>query len=149
MQGVVQLPTMFGHDFGDQIGRFATLVDDNNNQFEVLVERNNTGLYLTRGWHALRDFYKIGLGAWVYLFFVGEGRFEITIQNRFRKKVRTPNFSPSLRFEIDHDMLPFLMVDAVPRPYVHDPLKFQFTYEKRLTGDEIDSGWMVSSFASS
>jgi hypothetical protein len=35
------LPTMFGHDSGDQIGRYATLVDPNFNEFEVLVQRNH------------------------------------------------------------------------------------------------------------
>lgn len=45
----VRLLNMFVHDFGDQIGRYATLVDHNDNQFEVLVERNNNGIYLTKG----------------------------------------------------------------------------------------------------
>lgn len=34
-------PSMFGQDFGDPIDRYATLLDPNNNEFEVLVERNN------------------------------------------------------------------------------------------------------------
>lgn len=33
------LPNMLGADFGDQITRFATLIDPRNNHFEVLVER--------------------------------------------------------------------------------------------------------------
>ncbi|AES97688.1 hypothetical protein MTR_5g058370 [Medicago truncatula] len=39
--GVVMLPNMFAKDFGDQITRFATLIDPKNNKFEVLVERVN------------------------------------------------------------------------------------------------------------
>jgi hypothetical protein len=144
IQGVAVLPHMFGHDFGDQIGRYATLVDGNNNQFEVLVEKNNTGIYLTRGWLALRDFYKISLGCWVSMVFVGGSKFEITLEDRWRRKMAIPRFTPSMRFEIDKDMLPFLMIDAVPRPYVHDPMNFQFSYEKKLTGCEVDSGWLVS-----
>lgn len=35
------LPNMFAKDFGDQITRFATLIDPKNNKFEVLVERVN------------------------------------------------------------------------------------------------------------
>jgi len=31
-QGVVCLPSKFGADFGDQIGRFATLIDPKDNQ---------------------------------------------------------------------------------------------------------------------
>jgi len=40
-QGVVCLPNIFGADFGDEIGRFATLIDPKDNQFQVLVERIN------------------------------------------------------------------------------------------------------------
>nr|ABN06123.1 hypothetical protein MtrDRAFT_AC150889g28v2 [Medicago truncatula] len=32
--GIVCLPRMFGGDFGDRIGRFATLTDPKGNQFE-------------------------------------------------------------------------------------------------------------------
>lgn len=32
------LPTVFGYNFGDQIGRHAKLVDPNFNEFEVLVQ---------------------------------------------------------------------------------------------------------------
>jgi len=35
------LPRMFGGDFGDRIGRFATLTDPKGNQFEVLVDSIN------------------------------------------------------------------------------------------------------------
>lgn len=48
-QGAVMLPMMFSHDFEDQIQQYATLVDPKNNQFEILVERNNQGIYLTMG----------------------------------------------------------------------------------------------------
>ncbi|AES86507.1 EF-hand pair protein [Medicago truncatula] len=34
--------------FGDQIAQFATLIDPKQNQFEILVEKNNQGIYLTR-----------------------------------------------------------------------------------------------------
>jgi len=144
IQGVCVLPPMFGHDFGDQIGRYATLVGGNNNQFEVLVEKNNTGIYLTRGWLALRDFYKISLGCWVSMFFVSDNKFEITLEDRFRRRMTIPRFTPSMKFEIDRDMLHFLMIDVVPRRYIHDPMNFQFSYEKKLTGDEVDSGYLVS-----
>ena len=40
---------MFGHDFGHQIGCYASLVDSNYNDFEVLVETNNDNIYLTKG----------------------------------------------------------------------------------------------------
>jgi hypothetical protein len=41
---------MFGYDFGDQLGRYARLVDPNHNEFDVMVERAHGLIYLTKGW---------------------------------------------------------------------------------------------------
>jgi len=43
------LPNMFAADFGDQITRFAALVDTKNNQFVVLVERINGAVFFYLG----------------------------------------------------------------------------------------------------
>ncbi|KEH41262.1 hypothetical protein MTR_1g047540 [Medicago truncatula] len=129
--GVVLLPSMFCHDFGDQLDRLATLVDGNGNEFEVYVEKHKSGVYLTRGWHALRDFYKLTLGSWISMVW---------------QKIRNPVFTPSMKFMIDRSWLPFQMMDAVPTPYAQDEMSFQFSYEKRLTSDEIKSGWLVLAF---
>jgi hypothetical protein len=144
MQPAVHLPNMFAHDFGHQLGRYATLVDKRDNQFEVLVERNNTGIYLTKGFLALRDFYKVKLGAWVTLVYLGLSTFQIRLRDRFGRRLRLPKFSPSMKFEIDRFMLPNLPPNFVPLPFVYDQLNFQFSYEKVLDGDELDSGWLVS-----
>ena len=92
---------MFCHDFGDQLDRLATLVDSNGNEFEVYVEKHNSGVYLTRGWHALQDFYKLTLGSWISMVFVGYGRFEISLKDRFGRKILNPVFTPSMKFVID------------------------------------------------
>ncbi|WJX63408.1 Calcium-dependent protein kinase [Trifolium repens] len=47
--GTVRLPKLFPDDFGDEIGRLATLVDLKGNQFDVLVDKVNDNIYLTRG----------------------------------------------------------------------------------------------------
>ena len=94
---------------------------------------------------ALRDFYNVTLGSWVVMVFVGLGRFEITMKDRFGRKIRVPRFSPSMRFEVDRNLIHFLMNNIVPEPFEHDQFSFQFSYEKRMTGEEIDSGWMVGS----
>lgn len=91
------LPSMFGHDSGNQIGRYATLVDPNSNEFQVLVERPNGCIYLAKGWHALRDFYNLSLGGWVTIVFLGQGRFKIRIKDRFGKSVRIPAFNSPMR----------------------------------------------------
>lgn len=113
------LSTMLGHDFGDQIGRYAAmLVNPNYNELEVLVQRNNGGIFLTKGWRALRDFYNVSLGAWVTVVLVGNGKFKIRIKDRFGKSIRYPTFIPTMKFvvnRIDEDanlspMFPFKLL---------------------------------------
>ncbi|AES98289.1 transmembrane protein, putative [Medicago truncatula] len=82
-EGVVMLPNMFMNDFGDQVQRFATLIDAKRNQFEVLVERIDGSVFFSKGWKSLRDFYGINLGAWVSLIFVDQMKFVIKLKDRF------------------------------------------------------------------
>lgn len=99
------LPSLFGNDFGDQIDRYATLVDPNHNEFEILVHRNNYGIFFTKGWHALRGFYNIKLGSWVTLIFVGLGKFNIRIEDRWGTKVRCPSFCEVLQITTNMRLL--------------------------------------------
>jgi len=135
------LPIMFSHDFGDQINQYAIFEDPKGNEFEVLVERNNQGIYLTRGWHAIRDFYNIHFGAWVTIVFVGAGRFNIRVSNRFGKRILHPTFNPPMRFKVHRDAIPVTLDQVVPKPFVHNEMNFQVTYEKRLCAGELDTGF--------
>jgi hypothetical protein len=40
---------MFSYDFGDDMPRLANLVDIHGNQFEILVDKADGNLYVTRG----------------------------------------------------------------------------------------------------
>lgn len=137
------LPMMFAHDFGDQLGQYATMVDSKNNVFEILVERNNQGIYLTRGWGALSDFYNFKLGSWVTIVFVGDGRFNIRVRNRGGRKIRCPEFSPPMQFLVDRNAIPITLFNVVPSPFSHDELNFQHTYDKKLDSDEMNDGFLV------
>lgn len=141
---MVVLPTLFVHDFGDELGRYATFVDRNYNEFEVLVERNNGRIYLTTGWHALKDFFNVRLGSWVSMVYVGRGKFGIYLQDRFGGKIATPKFNPPMKFELERQMLPFHEFDVLPSPFAHDNFNFEFSYAKRLTTDDYESGSVVS-----
>jgi len=56
------LPKTFVFDFGTSPGDYATFIDPNNNQFEVMVERICGSVFLTTGFNAIRDFYDVRLG---------------------------------------------------------------------------------------
>jgi len=105
---------MFGGDFGDQIGRFATLTDPKANQFEVLVERINGHFFLTKGWKAIREFYGIGLGAWVTLICVVVERFDMVLRDRFHKTINYPVFYPPMHFLIDKTNVQTTFNDHLP-----------------------------------
>ena len=92
---------MFGSDFGDKIDHYATLIDPNHNEFEILIERINGMIFLTKGWQALRDFYDIDLGAWATMVFVGLGKFQISLKDRFGKQMNYPKFVLSMKFAIE------------------------------------------------
>lgn len=51
------------------------------------MERNHGGIFLTKGWRALRDFYSVSLGAWVTVVFVWNGKFNIRIKDMFGKTI--------------------------------------------------------------
>jgi hypothetical protein len=104
---------MFGHGFGEKIDRYAMLVDSKNNEFEVMVERNNGAIFLTKGWHAMRDFYGIVPGAWVTIVFVGNGKFAITLKDRFGRTMPSPKFTPAVIFEVEKQVLPFHVFNVV------------------------------------
>jgi hypothetical protein len=130
MQGAVMMPSCFGSDFGDQIGRFVTVIDRNNNEFEIKVERHSGFIFLTKGFAALRDFYDITLGAWLKLVFVGFGRFVLK------------------KFVIERDVNTHNFLQAFPNSiielsYRHDLNNFTISYVKHLTASDITSGYLV------
>ena len=76
--------------------------------------------------------------------FVVLGKFKIRIKDRFCKLICYTRFNPPMKFLIEKNALPINVFLAVPSPFVHDLMNFQFTYEKKLTFDEIDYGCLVS-----
>jgi hypothetical protein len=144
-QGSVMLPMMFSHDFGDQIHQYATLIDPKNNRFEVLVERNNQRIYLTKGWHAIRDFYKVQFGSWITIVFKGNSMFNIRVKNRFGKRIQYPTLEPPMDFRVHRIVVSVTPNWVVPRPFVHDVFNFQLTYEKISRLHDVIVGYLVNS----
>jgi hypothetical protein len=149
MQGAVMMPSCFGSDFGDQIGRFVTVIDRNNNEFEIKVERHSGFIFLTKGFAALRDFYDITLGAWLKLVFVGFGRFVLKkLKSRINRKIFFPVFDPPMKFVIERDVNTHNFLQAFPNSiielsYRHDLNNFTISYVKHLTASDITSGYLV------
>jgi hypothetical protein len=77
------------------------------------------------------------------MIFVGDGRFNIRIKDRFGKTIRNPTFIPPVKFKIERNYNPGNLIHVVPLPLVPDLMNFQFTYEKKLSADETKDGCMV------
>lgn len=142
------LPNMFASHFGDQINRIVTLTDPKNNKFEVLVDRINGSFSLSKGWKGLRDFYGIGLGAWVTLVFVAATHFAIVLKDRFGKNFIRAVFNPPMKFVIDKDgVLPTFNNDLTPLAsalsYRHNVNNLNVQFLKFFTEYDVTSGFMV------
>jgi len=139
---------MFGGDFGDRIGRFATLTDPKANQFEVLVDNINGDFFLTKGWKAIRDFYGIGLGAWVTLIFVGVGRFDMVLTDRVHKTINYPVFDPPMHFLIDKTNVQKTFNQQFPPitsllSYRHNISDMIIDFQKNLSEYDVTKGFLV------
>ena len=98
-------------------------MDSKNNVFEVLVERFNGNIYLTTGWHALKDFCGVCLGSWVTMVFVGMDKFGIRLKDRFRRNMSIPRFTPPMIFKLEKQVVPFNNFHVLPSPFVHVLMK--------------------------
>ncbi|GAU50461.1 hypothetical protein TSUD_240590 [Trifolium subterraneum] len=146
--GAVMLPRMFADDFGDDICRIANLIDSNDNQFEVLVEKINENVYLTHGWASLRDFYDLRYGAWLTLMYTGYGHFGLIVQNRFHEVLTPPTHVPPMKFVINKFGIPPHFISDLPESiellsYSHDGRFFQLAHEKTLTYYDIRTGFLM------
>lgn len=146
--GAVCLPRMFGGDFGDQIGRFVTLTDPKGNKFEVLVDAISGNFFLTKGWKAIRDFYGLGLGAWVTLIFVDAGRFDMKLTDRFHNTIKYPIFDPPMNFLIDKTNVPTTFNQHLqPRTsilcYRHNISDMIISFEKKLSQYDVTRGALI------
>jgi hypothetical protein len=103
------------------------LCDPNKNMFEVKVHKKNGKVYFRDGWIGLKDFYKIGLGAWVTLTYIESNLLHMTI-----KEVDYPN-----------NCLPAISKMIIPsdgKPV----MRFYRTFVHILTSSDIDSGYLVN-----
>jgi len=57
--------------------------------------------------------------------------------------MRIPKFNPPMKFVIERNGEPLNLFDDIPLPFAHNEFNFQLTYEKRLTSEEINSGYLV------
>ena len=142
------LPKTFVADFGSQLGDFATFIDPNNNQFDVMVERICGVVFLTTGFNAIRDFYNVRLGGTIVMVFTGNGQFGINILDRAGRVVNPPFFNPPMKFEIQKTIVPAFVYQGVPvtteiLSFHHDDMNFQISWEKLLTGYDVSSGFQV------
>ena len=81
---------------------------------------------------AIRDFYGIGLGAWVTLIFVVVRRFDMVLRDRFPKIINYPVFYPPMHFLIDKTNVQTTLNDYLP------PITSLLSYRHNISDIFID-----------
>ena len=104
--------------------------------------------FLTKGWKAIRDFYGISLGAWVTLIFVGVGRFDMKLTDRFHKTINYPVFDPAMHFLIDKTNVQttfnqHLQLKTSLLSYRHNISDMIIDFEKKLSEYDVTKGALV------
>ncbi|GAU48206.1 hypothetical protein TSUD_304860 [Trifolium subterraneum] len=136
-EGAIMLPNMFARDFGNEVRRFATLVDPLGNQFRVLVEKIKGNVYLTWGWFALKNFYNIPVEVWVLLLYTRLGSFAIILKDRLGQVIDPPPFVSPIKFNTDLSRVGTKFVDDLPEStellsYEHHGSSFGIAYEEKI-----------------
>ena len=92
-------------------------------------------MYFRGGWIGLKDFYKIGVGAWVTLTYIESNLLHMTISDRSEVKVDFPNncLPPISKMIIPSDSRPMM--------------RFYRTFVHILTSSDIDSGYLVNAIS--
>jgi hypothetical protein len=146
------LPISFTNDFNHEIDDYVILMDNNQNSFEVKVDRMAGCVILTTGCGALRDFYKITTGVWITLVYMGLGKFCITkIKSKTKREIVIPVYDPPMKFvidkNVDHGALFHGLCESVHQlSYQHNPNNVNICYEKFLHHFDIDSGFLVTNY---
>jgi len=52
-------------------------------------------------------------------------------------------FTPPMIFKLEKQVVPFNNFDVLPSPFVHDQINFSCSYEKKLTSEDYDGGYVV------
>ena len=106
------------------------LRDANKNMFEVKVHKKYGKVYFRDGWIGLKDFYKIGLGAWVTLTYI-ESK---PSAHDHKRQIRSNNCLPPISK---------MIIQSDGRPV----MRFYRTFVHILTSSDIDSGYLVNAVA--
>ena len=129
------MPSCFAKKHGLHVDEYVMLRDPNKNTFEVRVHKKKGKVYLRDGWAGLKDFYKIGRGAWVSLTYIESNLMHMTIKYKSGVEVDYPN-----------NCLPPISRMLIP-PEGREVMRFYRTCVHRLTSSDMASGYLVNAIS--
>ncbi|KAJ1398111.1 putative transmembrane protein [Sesbania bispinosa] len=89
----------------------------------------------THGWNQLREIYGLNDGGWMKLCFIGNGDFNIEIQDRFLNEIKYPQPANSYSFRDE-------IVEAFKKREDDEDIVF-FYFERILTESDILTGYFA------
>lgn len=146
MQRKGRLPACFARAFGLQVGPYAMLRDQNQNEIEVAIEKKSGKVYFADGWTFLKTFYGILAGGWVTFIFANRHLFLIEVRNLYGGELEYPRLDPPLRVLLESQAAKDYRKSFVRygNNALFLPTVFCHTMVKQLTSEDVSSGFLVS-----
>ncbi|WJX45443.1 hypothetical protein P8452_32325 [Trifolium repens] len=134
--------------------RYNKIVDRYGNQFEVIVEKRDGGLYFTHGWSEIRNNYvdSEGKGGWASITYVRPKLFVLILKDRYYRDCIVKHIYPPVclnlcRTVFGPDANPG-WAGTSPMPYYHDSENFIHNFIVILTETDVTSGFLTLNYGS-
>jgi hypothetical protein len=140
---------MFVEEFGFEMYKYNKIVDRYGNQFEVIIEMRDGGLYFTHGWAEIRNNYvdSEGKGGWASITYVRPRLFVLIFKDRYYRDCIVKHLYPPLCLNLRRSIFG---PDAnpgwaglAPLPYYHDSANFAHNFIVILAESDVSSGFLV------
>jgi hypothetical protein len=140
---------MFVEEFGFEMYKYNKIVDRYGNQFEVIIEMRDGGLYFTHGCAEIRNNYvdSEGKGGWASITYVRPRLFVLIFKDRYYRDCIVKHLYPPLclnlcRSIFGPDANPG-WAGLAPLPYYHDNANFAHNFIVILAESDVSSGFLV------
>ncbi|WJX34410.1 hypothetical protein P8452_22528 [Trifolium repens] len=134
--------------------RYNKIVDRYGNQFEVIIEMRDGGLYFTHGWVEIRNNYvdSEGKGGWASITYVRPRLFVLIFKDRYYMDCIVKHLYPPLclnlcRSIFGPDANPG-WAGLSPLSYYHDNANFAHNFIVILAESDVSSGFLTLNYGS-
>jgi hypothetical protein len=140
---------MFVEEFGFEMYKYNKVVDHYGNQFEVVAEKHDGGLYFTHGWSEIHNNYvdAEGKGGWASMTYVRPKLFVWILKDRYYRDCIVKHIYPHVCLNLSRTVFGrdenTGWAGTAPMPYYHDDENFTHNFIVILTESDVASRFLV------